>query len=208
MLPEKYPEIHIYWREDPNKKKEYKEAFSYLLDGQKECVGEDTVGVVIVEGMKRVIPIALDDGYVMAQVGSSLSAATLITDSFFPVIFLEEDYYREMARNPVRRSNIYHEVGHIVLKHLKKKNEELKQNSIDRTWARKNNILFWQESEADLFACHYVGTDNMLIHLNGLKQDILNMARKGQLADNIVSEYLNETDMRIENIRATRKIVK
>lgn len=91
MLPTVYPKIEIYWAFEKDKQKEYKEAFSKLVVGQLDCVGNDTVGVAIVEGIGRAIPIIVDDGYIFSQMAVRLSTMILITDFyFFPVIGLEK----------------------------------------------------------------------------------------------------------------------
>ncbi len=200
MLPEVYPEISIYWKDDKEKSKEYKLAYSRLTVGQLETVGDDTVAVVVVDGMKRAIPIVLDYGSAFSQMNQRLSAMTFITESYFPVIFLEEIYYDAMCYDPVHKANIYHEIGHLYMKHLNRNNSK-EQISMERAEAKRNGEVFWQEREADQFACHYVGKDTMISHLTGLKRIIKKLATIDTTFAPGFSEQLEETDQRIKLIQ-------
>lgn len=203
MLPEVFPEINIYWNFDNEKAKEYKLAYSRLVVGQLNAVGDDTVGVVIVENMRRAIPIVLDAGYAFVQIGQRLSAATLITDYYYPAIFLEKIYFDVMRKNPIIRSNIYHEVGHVYLKHMNRDPNNKRQISKERTEAKQKGEVFWQEREADAFACHYVGKERMIAHLGELKKILVKLARSDRTFAAGLSEQIAETDNRISLIQKT-----
>lgn len=205
MLPEVYPKIDIFWAFEKNRQKEYREAFSRLVTGQINAVGEATVGVVVIEGMWRAIPIVLDDGRAFEQIPSRLSACVLITDAYYPVIYLEKVYYNEMCKNHVAWANIYHEVGHFYMKHMTRKPDNMLRISESRREAKRNHEVFWQERDADEFACHYVGNENMIAHLKNMRRIIQLIAKDDPGFASRIDEQLEEADMRIKLVEERNK---
>ena len=200
MLPDIYPEINIYWSFDKHKLNEYKKAFSKLVVGQLNTVGKDTVGVVIVEGVRKAIPIVVDDGYAFSQLNTRFSTASLITDDYYPVIFLEKVYYEYMNTKPIVRTNIYHEIGHLYMKHINRNPNTKNDIENGRSESYRKGEVFWQEREADAFACHYVGKEKMVNYLCQLKKLILSIPSSDKFFTNR-SAYLTETEKRIALIQ-------
>ena len=201
MLPGTYPKIDIYWSFEKDKAKEYKVAFSHLVFGQIDALGDSTVGVAIVEGMRRAIPIAITKPDLISDISSRLSMAALFSDDYFPAILLEQMYFDAMRINPVVRTNIYHEIGHFFMKHVNRSPDNAREIAVGRAEAHLKGEVFWQEREADAFACHYVGKETMIAHLNELKRITKKLAKSDRQFSNELSVHLEEIDQRIQLIQ-------
>lgn len=198
MMPVDYPEINIYWKNVKSQEEGFNRCYKKLVYGQLEKIGDIIVGIAEVSNMRRVVPIAVaDDAF--EEGGFYLSAFTLITDSYLPVIFLESLYYNEMQRIPVLKTNIYHELGHGVLGHVSRKNP-LHVIHEGRQKAMNIHEVFYQEKEADLFACHYVGKEKMLDHLKNVRKVALKKAAQRDFNRNALPKILEEVDQRIKLI--------
>lgn len=201
MLPEKYPDIKVYWSFEKNKIEEYKSAFSRLVVGQINAFGDITVGIAIVEGTRRSIPIVIDNGALLSQISAMLCGCGLITDDYFPIIIFDEKYYRRKEKKPTVLDSVYHELGHLYLKHLERNAKSKDENGKERTERMENGEVFWQEKEADTFACHYIGKDAMIEHLIDLKKAAIELANKDKDLSFSLPYIQTELKKRIEFIK-------
>ncbi len=187
MLPEKYPEIKVYWSFEKNKIEEYKSAFSRLVVGQINAFGDITVGI--------------DNGTLLSQISAMLCGCGLITDDYFPIIIFDEKYYRRKEKKPTVLDSVYHELGHLYLKHLARNAKSKDENGKERAERMENREVFWQEKEADTFACHYIGKDAMLEHLIDLKKAAIELANKDKDLSISLPYIQTELKKRIEFIK-------
>lgn len=203
MLPEQFPEINIFWKNVKKDSEGYKKAFAKMLYGQLSQVGEETVGIVEISSLNRVVPIAVFPSYsnVWTDFSVRFSSYSLITDSYLPVIFLEPIYFKAMQTKPVHKANIYHEIGHGFMGHANRDPNNLKMISEGRAEAQSKGEVFWQEREADAFACHYVGKKAMLQHLQGIKQIAKTIAGSDPGFRVNLPTHINELDKRIRLIQ-------
>lgn len=186
-----FPEIDIYWKDDRKSSDGYEKAYSMLYMGQLEKCQDEMTCIATISGMNRVIPIVPSD-VAMAEAGFTLAAFTYITNAYLPAIFIEEEYFRTNRHTKDLLCTLYHEIGHAYLKHVKKR-ENLDEERKLRLEAARTGEVYWIELEADAFACHYVGKNEMLRYLQTLKQ----LAVKKQLRQ----AYIAEVEKRADFIR-------
>ena len=175
MLPEVYPEIAICWEHIPGEKENFKKLYERMaVDHIDALKGNKVVAMISISNVRRVIPVAVSDDVFLGSY-TRLSQATLISDFYYPAIFLESDYYKTMLKNPVVRTNLYHEAGHLSMQHFNR-NTTMEEIAQERTAAKNAGEVVWQEREADAFATHYVGKKTMLQHLNYLQKVVNNIS--------------------------------
>lgn len=120
---------------------------------------------------------------------------------YIDIIFLEPIYFKAMQTKPVHKANIYHEIGHGFMGHVNRDPNNLKMISEGRAEAQSKGEVFWQEREADAFACHYVGKKAMLQHLQGIKQIAKTIAGSDPGFRVNLPTHINELDKRIRLIQ-------